>query len=268
MMYCVKHFDILQDYKPLVETGLSKLEAQVYLSALDLGSGTISDIARNAEVERTGVYYHIERLMNLGLLQSVSNKKRIVYIPADPKILKEMLNKKSQQLQNIYPKVDHQYSIATSRSISEYYRGYNEVGKFYNRLYELLAELSPPNNQIFVLGTSFRNVISQHPVFSQFTRPEKQINVLSKCILPKSQGSKKPEENLDDPYIVRRYNMPPAEIKYIADKYAYPAAVVIINDIICLIDYRNFVYSIIENSNVATTWKMFFDFIWDNLPSK
>ena len=86
-----------------------------------------------------------------------------------------------------------------------------------------------------------------------------------RCILPLSQKARSPETNERDPYIVTRYNLPAAELKFIPDKYAYYAAVAIINDLICLFDYRNFSYSILENANVAKSWKAFFDFIWDHL---
>lgn len=261
----MESFDTSNDVKPLTELGLSELEALTYLSALDLGQGSISDLASNAGIERTAMYYHIDRLLELGLLQPFSSGKRTLYKPSDPKKLKEMLTHKTDLLTDIFPKIDRQYSIATSRSISEYYNGAENYQRFYARNYQLIAEMEPPNNTLYILGSSFRKVASAGPAFLDFKIPEKQVNVVSKCILPLSSKSKNPSENLDDPYVVKRFNLPPAEIKYIADKYAYPGAVMIINDVICLIDYRNFNYSIIENVNVAKTWKMFFSFIWDNL---
>jgi len=261
----VKSFDISIDIKPLESLGLNHLESLSYLSALDLGQGTISDIAHNAGIERTALYYHIDRLIEIGLLQTIATGKRTLYKPADPKKLKEILQHKSEQLSEIFPKIDRQYSIVTSRSITEYYNGSENYQKFYHRLYGLLAALQPPNNTIYVLGSSFRKVTSTDPAFTAFEIPNEQLNVETYCILPKSQKSKIAEENLNDPYIVKRYNLPPAKIKYISDKFAYPAAVVIVNDIICLLDYKNFNYSIIENANVAQTWRMFFSLIWSHI---
>ena len=250
---------------PLEELGLSKLEALTYLSALDLGQGNISELAENAGIERTAIYYHIDRLLEMGLLQSVESGKRTLYLPADPQVLKDLLKHKTDQLSAIFPKIDHQYSIATSRSITEYYHGRDEVTKYYDRMYELLAKLSPPDNVIYVLGVSYHKVSTQHEVFMHYKRPNHQIDIVTKCILPRSQKSPDPAENLKDPYIIERFNMPAAELKYISDKYAYPAPLVIINDIVCLIDFSKYYFSIIENANIATTWRMFFDFIWANL---
>lgn len=261
----MKSFDTSNDYKALEELGLSRAEALIYLSVLDLGQATISEIAGNAGIERTRVYYHIDTLKRLNLLSEVERGKRTLYLPADPKVLKQMLEHKKIMLDSLFPKIDRQYSLATSRSITEYYNGAENVQRFYARHYELIAEMEPPNNTLYILGTSFQKVTSASPAFMDFQVPKEQLNVISKCILPLSSKSKNPSDNLNDPYIIKRFNLPPAEIKYIADKYAYPGAVMIINDVICLIDYKNFNYSIIENANVAKTWMMFFSFIWDNL---
>jgi hypothetical protein len=83
-------------------------------------------------------------------------------------------------------------------------------------------------------------------------------------ILPFSQKSKIQSENRMDPYIVERFNLPIAEKKYIKDKY-YPSPVVIVGCKIVLFDYMNSIFSISENQNVAATWRMFFEYIWDSL---
>ncbi len=262
----MKSFDISHDYKALIELGLSKTEALIYLSALDLGQGTVTQIAHNAGVERTGMYYHIDTLMRLSLLSAVSRGKRTLYLPADPKVLKNMLDHKKRLLDEAFPKIDRQFSIVTSRSISEYYYGIERAKQYYNRLYQLLSQMEETDNTIYVLGNSFKQISSHHDFFLDFEPPENQINICMKCILPKS-SKPKGEASIDDqPYIVKRFNLPFAEVKYIPDKYAYYAAVAIVNNIICLFDFRNFSYSILENANVAKSWRAFHGFIWDHLP--
>lgn len=261
----MKYFDTSNDYKALIELGLNKTEALIYLSALDLGQGTVSEIARNAEVERTGVYYHIETLLKNSLLQAVNKGKRTIYLPADPKILQQILEQKKTLLEHVYPKIDRQFSLISNRSISEYYFGVERARQFYDRLYQLLAQMKAPDNIVYVFGNSYKAISSRHDSFLDFQPPTAQIDIKMKCILPKSQKAKPPGTNRYDPYIVKRFNLPSADLKFIPDKYAYYAAVVVINNIICLLDYRNFSYAILENANVAKSWKAFFSFIWDYL---
>lgn len=263
----MKHFNTTKDAKPLEALGLSKLEALIYLSALDLGQGTLSDIARNAGIERSGIYYHIENLINNSLLQTFERGKRTYYQPADPKILTKLLEHKKTLLDNIFPKIDSQFSRISSQSISEFYYGIDRAKQYYDRVYQLLGEMRPPNNLVYVLGNSFKRIYRHHEFFTDFSPPEQQIDIRMECVLPKSDMVKPPETNQSDPYIVTRFNLPRAELKFIPDKYAFYAAVAIINNYVCLFDYRNFSYTILENANVAKSWTAFFTFIWDHLPA-
>ena len=94
----MKSFDTLKDTKTLENLGLSFAEAAIYLSALDLGTATISDLAKNAKIERTRAYYHIEQMLSLGLLKTNTRGKRTLYMPADPTLLKEIQNKNTKKL--------------------------------------------------------------------------------------------------------------------------------------------------------------------------
>jgi len=55
--------------------------------------------------------------------------------------------------------------------------------------------------------------------------------------------------------------------KYIPDKYIKEqiGTIVIARDFVSMVDYKNAFGSITENKNLANTWRMFFQFIWDHL---
>ena len=110
------------DYKTaeqLQTLGLQKHEAQVYLALLELGQGTVSDISKAAQLNRTTGYDILERLSLYGLAnRTTSGNKKTMYIVEPPFRLKQYLeNKKHQaehrleqadgvvaQLQNVYKK--------------------------------------------------------------------------------------------------------------------------------------------------------------------
>lgn len=261
----MKSFDTLKDTKALESLGISYTEAAIYLSALDLGSASISELASNAKIERTRAYYHIEQMLSLGLLKTATRGKRTLYIPADPSVLKELQNKSAKKLEALYPKLENQFEKESGLLTSEHFRGIEGVLQFYDRIYKLLSEMKPPNNVIYVLGTKYETVEARHKVFAEFTPPKDQVQVVTKGILPMSNKSKKPDGNKQDPYLITRYNMPEAELRFIPDKFAYPGAAVIINDHIAFYDFLNITYSIITSKNIAKTWEMFFKYMWGTL---
>ena len=261
----VKIFDTYKLSKILMSLGLDDKEALTYLAALKTGGATIADLAEAVNIERTVIYYHIDKLLSLKLLKAIIRGKRTVYLPSDPERLKKIADERQKEFAMIFPTLEEQFSHQTSKSLIEYFEGPEELNKFYHRLYEILAGLKPPENHIYVFGQSYRTAINTNKIFLDFTPPKEQIKIKMRCILPKSQKSSKPAENAMDPYIVTRYNLPKAQLKYISDDYKYPGSTVIMNDRVVLHDFRNFTFSIVVNKNLATTWRMLFEFIWKHL---
>ncbi|MEI8060940.1 MAG: helix-turn-helix domain-containing protein [Candidatus Berkelbacteria bacterium] len=261
----MKYFDTSKDIEPLIALGLERIEVLVYLSSVELGKATFSEIARNAGVERTAVYYYVDRLISKKLLLSIEQGKRTLYQPADPSVFESILANKKQELSSILPKIDEQYNRVTSQTITEYYRGIDEITKFYDRLYQLFAELKPPLNKVLIFGNSYKTVSESNPILKQFVRPAEKLDVNILAILPKSQRGKTPEEHIRNPYIVERFNLPPANLKYMPNKEEFPAPIVIFNNLFVLFDYKNSNMSIHENKNIADSWRAVFYFIWDHL---
>ena len=260
----MKNIDISKTTKILHQAGLSEKEAQIYIGALLRGGGTISELASAIDIERTGIYYHIDRLKSIGLLKQINRGKRRVFIPVDPVELKKAVENKQKQFQELFPKIEELFNRQNSKSIIEYYQGKDEIHDFYNRVYYYLSKLEQ-GSLVYILGASYSAVTANTKELLRFDPPEKQLDIIINAILPKSQKSAKINGNIKDPYIVTRYNLPPAQIKFVSDKYSYPGAVAIFDDKIVLYDYKNMIYSITQNRNMAATWRVFFQFMWDSV---
>lgn len=265
----VKTFNENEELKVLSELGLDQKEALIYLAALETGGGTITELALHCHIERTGIYYHIEKLLASKLIKAVERGKRTYYLPADPERLKKIFEHKQQKFQDIFPGMEERFAKKTSKSIIKYYEGKEEVDKFYDDVYEILKKMGPPENTIYILGTSFYTIAKANKTFLNFKTPANQIDIHTRAILPFSRKSKsKDAKGMNDhPYITTRYNLPPAELKFITDKYLYPSSVVITSDHLILYDWQNLIFSITENKNNAATWRAFFELVWDNIPN-
>ena len=89
------------DYKvaeQLQNLGLQKHESQVYLALLELGQGTVSDISKAAQLNRTTGYDVLERLSLYGLAgRTTQGMKKTMYIAEPPHRLKQYLENKKHQ---------------------------------------------------------------------------------------------------------------------------------------------------------------------------
>ncbi|MFA5927630.1 MAG: helix-turn-helix domain-containing protein [Patescibacteria group bacterium] len=82
----------------LIKLGLSEKEAKVYLAALELAQDTVQNIAKKADVNRPTAYVILDKLMKLGLVSTVEQGKKTLFIAEDPKELENLLKKQQSEI--------------------------------------------------------------------------------------------------------------------------------------------------------------------------
>jgi len=78
--------------RSLFGAGFDDKESRAYLALLELGSGTVTQIAKKAELKRAIVYHVLSRLQERGYVQEMENKKVKRFQATDPsKIVKNII---------------------------------------------------------------------------------------------------------------------------------------------------------------------------------
>lgn len=110
--------------KLLVENlGLTDKEAAVYLAILALGKSTIKPIAAQAGVKRTSIYYFINHLVELGLIEKVVQSGRNHYIARPPEELVHLQQRRLAHLQHALPQFASLYNSSTNKPKISYFEG-------------------------------------------------------------------------------------------------------------------------------------------------
>ena len=266
----VNIFHVSENLDPLLELGLERKEALVYLATLYLGSGTLSEIARKAQIERTGVYYHIEKLKALKLIKMATRGKRTLYLPSDPSLFRKILEHKKVSLEGIMPELENQFALKVSKPNVKYYQGEEDFPGFYDDMYAMFAEMEGTSGYVYILGHSNKVVHNYYegmPTIQNYKPKERQLDVKLRSIMPKAEKDNK-TKNIADPYMVTRFNLPPSENKFIEDKYEHISAIMLTNTKILTLDIHTLFASITENRNLAETWRNFLEFMWKSIPNK
>lgn len=106
----------------LLNLGLTKKEAEIYLATLQLGAASVQQIAEKSEVNRTTAYTHIKNLISRGLINTQSRLGKQLFIAEKPEKLKEYCQQQEQELvrrrstiDNIMPELESLYNLATTR---------------------------------------------------------------------------------------------------------------------------------------------------------
>lgn len=129
------------DYKiaeQLQNLGLQKHESQIYLALLELGQGTVSDICKVAQLNRTTGYDVLERLSLYGLAgRTTSGNKRTMYIAEPPFRLKQYLENKKHQAERrltdvgeIIPELQNFYK-KENKPVIKFFEGWDGIKNIY-----------------------------------------------------------------------------------------------------------------------------------------
>lgn len=103
--------------------GMSEKEARVYLAILGLGSSTIQPIANRSGVKRTSIYYFIDHLVELGLVDKSKVGGRLRYTALTPSRLVELQQQRLRQIEQTLPEFLSLFNVSAKKPKISYFEG-------------------------------------------------------------------------------------------------------------------------------------------------
>ena len=97
---------IFMDKSNLIELGLGKSEAEIYLALLKLGKSTSTTLTKETGIHRTYIYDVLEKLNEKGLISHIKEKGKKFFLAAEPSRLKDYLNEKLSVVEKILPELE------------------------------------------------------------------------------------------------------------------------------------------------------------------
>jgi HTH-type transcriptional regulator, sugar sensing transcriptional regulator len=242
----------------LINIGLNEKEAEVYLSILTLGKGTVTDIARQAGIKRTSIYQYIETLLKEGLIFQTVFKKRTLYVPEDPKKIIRLLENKQnkieknkQEITEAIPGLEALYTASLSRPSISYYQGKDGIREVY-------SEILSNNKNVYTF-------FSPRKVFKLFSYEENDRMLMALYnnggmlynIIEKSDEAEKRLK-------IKKYNSF-VKSKVLKDSFKFDTDLLIGKDEIAMISFDNLLGVIIKDKAIANLQKNIFQTIWKSL---
>jgi sugar-specific transcriptional regulator TrmB len=120
------------------QIGLSEKEAAVYLAALEIGRGTITEITQAALQKRPTVYLALDRLEMLGLVSRESIGKKKLWSAVNPRRLKELAEFRATQIEEIMPELTALYKDNRDKPSARVLEGIAGVRIAYHEAFSLL----------------------------------------------------------------------------------------------------------------------------------
>lgn len=107
----------------LANLGLTKNKGLVYLTLLQLGSGSAQEIANKAALPRTTVHEILQTLLVLSIVNFSTHGRSRVYTAEPPDKLKYLLKDKEKQLDSVLPELFSMFNVGGVKPKTKFYEG-------------------------------------------------------------------------------------------------------------------------------------------------
>jgi sugar-specific transcriptional regulator TrmB len=233
------------DTEALESLGLTKAEAKVYIALLELGSSQVGRITSKTGIHRRTVYDSIERLIEKGLVSSITQNNIKYFEAVDPNQLMDILKEKEDNLSIMLPQLNLLHKTSKEKQETTFFKGKLGIRSVFNHQIEI-------GKDILILGASVsaNDILKTYLPHYEKERKKKKINV--KIIFDESVK--------DSPYV---RSIPLSEIRYIPKEYSSPAAINIYGDFVAIILWSEEPVAIlIKNKDIADGYRNYFSLLW------
>lgn len=135
----------------LIQIGLEKKQAKIYLACLELGITSIREISLKSGVKRTTIYDIIYEMIDSGFIKTTKIGKKDRFVAIEPNELKIILKRKAALLDEILPDLRAINNVSKNKPKFWFYQGTEGLKKAYNDTlrYREIAIYQWASNDIF-----------------------------------------------------------------------------------------------------------------------
>jgi len=237
----------------LLSLGFAEKEANVYLMLLELGKGTVSEIASRAEINRTTGYDILNRLVSYGLVSVSGKEPKQEFVAESPdKVIDFLENKKNETekqivgAKNLLPQLKSIHNVGGRPKI-RFYEGKEGL----KQVYEDTLTSHEAIRAYATVDDMHTGLPDYFPKYYQ-RRARKGIHI--RAIIPKT------------PTGIDRSKLDRAEARESAlippDKYYFSPEINIYDNKIMIASWREKLGIIIESPEIADAMKKIYELSW------
>jgi len=233
----------ISDY--LKNIGFTSNESKVYLTLLKKGSSLAGEIAKQTNLDRTSVYNALDLLLKKGIISFVIESNKRIFQASNPEKIIEYHKEQQEIAKQILPYLKKIQNTKKQKSKISLYQNITGLKTIFNDILKSCNQ----EEEYLVIGSEGQ-FSDKMPYFSPIFRKQKQKNKIKTRLITRKDLKTKEKNKYTE------YRKIPSKIKSPTTINIYKNKVVI------------FIWDdkpeavLIENKNVAETFKNYFEFIW------
>lgn len=236
----------------LTQTGLSEIQAKIYLYLIRYGQSTPSEIAKRLEENRTTVYSALERLEKLGIITQKDKGKIAAYTPNHPSVLEKLAERRlrsvarqAKNLESSLPYLINYYNEHQHEPGATTFYGQEGIKMIYDKIIA--------TGETFYFVRSRHDEVANREVLEEFKQSRVKAGIDSEDITP-SEFTTNTNKEMKQKFLLTRTLLPP-------DEYDSPVEIDIFGNNVAFINYeKNGMSTLIESPEIADAMRQFFLF--------
>ncbi len=229
--------------------GLGKNETDIYLSLLESGPGTVSDIARQTGLHRPIVYKHLPSLKEQGLVTVSKKGERAVFVAESPERLEKLLDDARAQLLAVLPELSASFQSNGKRPTVKTLDGKKGIRFVFDDLVRTLKR-----GDTFYRYSSARQ--SRDAYLPTNYRSERDAKRLERFVITSQARANEKRPRME------------RGMKVIPEKYGlfdFDVTELVYANKVAFVDYNTETALIVENSAFASYQRALFRVLYDKL---
>lgn len=237
--------------------GLDAKETQVFLTLMQLGAQPVSIIAKQTGLPRTSLYYLLDHLKQLRLIDEFERKgmKYVKCIPA--KDIQDVLRSRERDIELtmtlLEEKLPELQALESTLSITptvKFYEGKEEVKSMYSQIVQESSFCA------FVDLAAVKDVMPEY--YDEIPKMIKQKGGMARELAVVS------DESLE---YMNKYSSKRHQIKILPKHMKFPSDVIVCKDHLYMTAYGEQQISAVQifSESLAQTQQVLFDYLWDSV---
>ncbi len=234
----------------LIGLGLQDKEASVYLALLQLGQASAYMVATKSGLKKPTTYVVLEELMKKGAVSIIPRAKKRIYKARPPEQLLAVARERVAEFEDSLPRLKAITKEGKTKLDTLYYQGGEGIRQ------ALMFGLDRLKFKELVGFYAKSDMVSKEllPIYDDFNDKMKRRRVSVRGIVP-NHPSLRHYRKLDKEY-KREMRVIPQEL------YSSDQQIDIAPDFVRIIDHKNLQAVVIENEDLAKTFKQIFELVW------
>jgi len=230
--------------------GFGDKEASVYLALLQLGQASAYQVATKSGLKKPTTYVVLDELAKRGAVNVVPRSKKRLYRASPPEQLLAVARERANEFEEALPRLRLLTKQGKTKFDTLYYQGGEGIRQ------ALTFGLDKIKFKEIVGFYAKSDLVDKDllPIYDDYNDKLKRRRVTVRGIVP-DHASLKHYRKLDKEF-KRVMKVVPQEL------YSSDQSIDTVSDFVRIIDYKNLQAVIIENADLAATFKQIFEMLW------